>query len=138
MVQFVSRRSVIKQCASGLLGAAILPAAMAGASQDEERKAARQRIAVRGIYGGFPDALFDRGQSPADFGVNAIWVGSGGLNSERIDRYHKAGAKVFAEFNSMHAAEFLKENPDAAPIGPDGKPSPPPSGWQGVSPFHPG
>src|SRR5690606_37320970 len=25
-----------------------------------------------------------------------------------------------------------------APIGRDGKPSPPPQGWQGVSPFHPG
>src|SRR5690606_17631098 len=25
-----------------------------------------------------------------------------------------------------------------APIGPDGKPSPPPHGWQGVSPFHAG
>jgi len=32
----------------------------------------------------------------------------------------------------------LKEHSDAAPIGPDGKPSPPPDGWQGVSPFHAG
>src|SRR5215831_7762904 len=123
MVKPVSRRTAIKQCASGLLGAAILPAAGAAAAQDEERTVGRKAIAVRGIYGGFPDPLFERGQSPADFGVNAIWVGSGSLNRERIDRYRKAGVKVFAEFNSMHAAEFLKEHPDAAPIGPDGKPS---------------
>jgi hypothetical protein len=38
----------------------------------------------------------------------------------------------------MHAGQYLKDHPDAAPIGPDGKPSPPPSGWQGVSPFHAG
>ena len=38
----------------------------------------------------------------------------------------------------MHRASVLKEFPDAAPIGPDGKPSPPPHGWQGVSPFHAG
>jgi hypothetical protein len=73
-----------------------------------------------------------------DYGVNAIWVGSGGLNPAEIDRYRKLGLKVFAEFNSMHAGQYLKEHPDAAPIGPDGKPSPPPNGWQGVSPFHAG
>ena len=31
------------------------------------------------------------------------------------------GLKVFAEFNSMHVAPYLKEHPDAAPIGADGK-----------------
>ena len=62
----------------------------------------------------------------------------GSLNAVEIDRYHELGVKVFAEFNSMHAGQYLKEHPDAAPIGPDGKPSPPPDGWQGVSPFHEG
>lgn len=38
----------------------------------------------------------------------------------------------------MHSASYLKDHPDAAPIGPDGKPSPPPHGWQGVSAFHAG
>ena len=93
---------------------------------------------MRGIYGGFPREILDRGQSPADFGVNAVWVGSGSLNPSEIDRYHKLGLKVFAEFNSMHAAQYLQEHPDAAPIGPDGRPSPPPDGWQGVSPLHAG
>jgi len=46
--------------------------------------------------------------------------------------------KVFAEFNSMHSSQYLREHPDAAPMGPDGQPSPPPDGWQGVSPFHAG
>jgi hypothetical protein len=99
---------------------------------------ARPWIRVRGIYGGFPNQILQRGATPADYGVNAIWVGSGGLKADEIARYHKLGLKVFAEFNSMHAAGSLKEHPDAAPIGPDGRPSPPPSGWQGVSPFHAG
>jgi hypothetical protein len=38
----------------------------------------------------------------------------------------------------MHEADFLKEHPDAAPVGTDGKPSPPPDGWQGVCPTHAG
>ena len=98
----------------------------------------RPWVTIRGIYGGFPNEILDRGQTPHDYGVNAIWVGSGRLQSEAIDRYHKLGVKVFAEFNSLHAAEFLKEHPDAAPIGADGRPAPPPHGWQGVSPFHEG
>jgi hypothetical protein len=78
------------------------------------------------------------GETPADYGVNAIWVGSGGLNRQSIERYRKLGLKIFAEFNSMHASGYLQEHLDAAPIGPDGKPSPPPDGWQGVSAHHAG
>jgi hypothetical protein len=107
-------------------------------AQAAPRGQARPWVTVRGIYGGFPNQILDRGETPADYGVNAIWVGSGSLNAAQIEHYHKLGLKVFAEFNSMHAAQYLKEHPDAAPIGPDGKPSPPPNGWQGVSPFHAG
>ncbi|MCA9086038.1 MAG: hypothetical protein KDA81_18400 [Planctomycetaceae bacterium] len=99
---------------------------------------ARPWVKIRGIYGGFPSAIFDKGRTPAEYGINAIWVGSGGLNQDEIDRCHQLGLKVFAEFNSMHVAGFLKEHPDAAPIGTDGQPCPPPHGWQGVSPFHEG
>jgi hypothetical protein len=98
----------------------------------------RPWVKTRGLYGGFLTELLARGEKPADYGINAIWVGTGSLNAEEIERYHQLGLKVFAEFNSMHAAEFLQQHPDAAPVGPDGLPSPPPSGWQGVSPFHSG
>ena len=116
--------------ASGLIGGPVAAA--------DTPLAPRPHVAIRGIYGGFPFAILERGKTLADYGVNAIWVGSGGLKQDEIDRYHQMGVKVFAEFNSMHEAGFLKEHPDAAPIGSDGKPSPPPEGWQGVSPFHAG
>ena len=38
----------------------------------------------------------------------------------------------------MHVAGYLKDHPDAAPIGRDGKVCPPPHGWQGICPTHPG
>ncbi len=137
-----SRRTALKQCAGSLIAAATLTHFTEPAAADDPAAPAplepRPWVAIRGIYGGFPDALLEQGKTPADYGVNAIWVGSGGLNAEQIDRYHQMGLKVFAEFNSMHEAGFLKDHPDAAPIGPDGKPSPPPHGWQGVSPFHEG
>lgn len=136
-----SRRAALKQCAAGLVAAAAgpslagQPVVQAASSTTLE---SRPWISIRGLYGGFPDAILEKGQTPADFGINAIWIGSGGLQAERIARYRELGLKIFAEYNSMHYAAYLKDHPDAAPIGRDGKPEPPPHNWQGVSPFHAG
>jgi hypothetical protein len=92
---------------------------------------------VRGLYGGLPAQVLDGGRTLADYGVNAVWVGSGGLSDELVQRIRGQGAQVFAEFNTMHAAEFLEEHPDAAPVGADGQVCPPPDGWQGICPTHP-
>jgi hypothetical protein len=128
-----SRRAALGGCAAGLLAA--LPRNLGGG---DAKSTARSWLRIRGIYGGFPREMLAKGQTPADYGINAIWVGSGSLDAAEIERYHTLGVKVFAEFNSLHAAQYLKDHPDAAPIGVDGKPSPPPQGWQGVSPFHAG
>lgn len=93
---------------------------------------------MTGVYGGFLTQILERGQKPADYGINAVWVGSGGLKADLIARHKDLGLKVYAEFNSMHLASFLREHPDAAPIGRDGRPCPAPSGWQGVSAHHAG
>ena len=137
-----SRRSVLKRCAAGLITAGTLPCSgshvVGDAPGPKTVPSPRPWVTIRGVYGGFPQAILDRGQTPSDLGINAIWVGSGGLVQREIERYHQLGLKVFAEFNSMHSADYLKEHPEAAPIGTDGRPSPPPDGWQGVSPFHAG
>lgn len=93
-------------------------------------------IDIRGIYGGIPTVWFDRGETLEDYGVNAVWIGSGSLSHEGIALLRKQGAAVFAEFNTMHEARFLADHPDAAPIGSDGRVCPPPDGWQGVCPTH--
>ena len=97
----------------------------------------RPHISIRGIYGGVPVELLDHGRLK-NYGVNAIFMGSAAINAKRIALLKEQGAKVFAEFNTMHVASYLKEHPDAAPIGVDGKVSPPPQGWQGICPTHPG
>ena len=132
----ISRRSLLQGCAAGLLATATPLDAQE--NQPTLANQPRDWLKVRGIYGGFPRELMRRGETPADYGINAIWVGSGDLDAAEIDRYHRMGVQVFAEFNSLHSASYLKDHPDAAPIGPDGKPSPPPHNWQGVSPFHEG
>jgi hypothetical protein len=100
--------------------------------------AGRRHIAVRGIYGGVPTQIFARGQTLEDYGVNAVWVGSGGLDRVQVESLKKQRVRVFAEFNTMHEAGYLRDHPDAAPMGTDGKVCPPADGWQGVCPTHPG
>jgi hypothetical protein len=99
---------------------------------------ARPWIDIRGIYGGVPSQILEKGKTLADYGVNAVWIGSGGINRENLALLRGQGARVFAEFNTLHEAGYLKEHPDAAPIGADGKVSPPPDGWQGICPTHAG
>jgi hypothetical protein len=112
---------------------ACLCAVVAGAADDETHP----HIKIRGIYGGVPVELLEDGKTLKGFGVNAIFMGSGAINTERMALLKKHGAKVFAEFNTMHVAGYLKDHPDAAPVGVDGKVCPPPQGWQGICPTHP-
>jgi hypothetical protein len=111
------------------------------AEADEPSQTAEKRsgIAIRGIYGGIPSQIFDRGRTLEDYGVNAIWIGSGSVTPKLVGdlKAKSNGVKVFAEFNTMHEASYLKDHPDARPIGPDGQVSPPPDGWQGVCPTQP-
>ncbi len=98
----------------------------------------RPHVTIRGVYGGVPEELLQQGKTLADHGINAIWIGSGGLTAQRVALLKQHGARVFAEFNTMHVAGYLKDHPDAAPVGADGQVCPPPNGWQGICPTHPG
>ncbi len=121
-----------------LLALSAVGVSRVSAGSAEKVTGSRPWIEIRGLYGGMPTQILDRGQSLSDYGVNAVWIGSGGLTNESVSRLKKQGAKVFAEFNSMHDAAYLKDHPDAAPVGSDGLPCPPPDGWQGICPTHPG
>jgi hypothetical protein len=91
---------------------------------------------IRAIYGGIPDLSEAGVENLHELGVNAVFLGSGSIDSEKIEFLRSQGTRIFAEFNTMHVASFLEDFPDAAPLGPDGKPSPAPHGWQGICPTH--
>ncbi len=78
------------------------------------------------------------GKTLSDSGVNAIFVSSGSLTKENATLLKEQGARVYAEFNTMHVADFSKDHPDAAPIGTEGNVCPPPEDWQGICPTHAG
>jgi hypothetical protein len=91
---------------------------------------------LRGIYGGVPQEILDTGTRLRDFGVDAVWLGAGSFTPERLALLRAERVQAYAEFNTLHVADYLKDQPDAAPIGADGKVSPPPQGWQGICPTH--
>lgn len=91
---------------------------------------------LRGIYGGVPQEILDAGTRLRDFGIDAVWLGAGSFTPARLSRLRAEQVHVYAEFNTLHVAEYLEEHPDAAPVGTDGRVSPPPHGWQGICPTH--
>jgi hypothetical protein len=93
-------------------------------------------VAVRGIYGGVPQEILASGRSLREFGLDAVWMGAGSFTPERVALLRAQEVQVYAEFNTLHVADYLREHPDAAPIGPDGRVSSPPDGWQGICPSH--
>jgi hypothetical protein len=95
-------------------------------------------VPVRGIYGGIPQEIVDSGRSLREFGVDAVWLGSGSFNPERLAWLRAQQVRAYAEFNTLHVADYLKSHPDAAPVGTDGRVSPAPDGWQGICPTHEG
>ena len=113
-------------------------AATLGAPGATAPQTSAQTAPLRGIYGGVPQEILDAGTRLRDFGIDAVWLGSGSFTPERLALLRAERVQVYAEFNTLHAAEYLKEHPDAAPIGTDGQVSPPPQGWQGICPTHDG
>jgi hypothetical protein len=106
------------------------------AASCETSPALRTAPPVRGIYGGVPQEILDKGVRLRDFGIDAVWLGSESFTPERLALLRAESMQAYAEFNTLHVADYLREHPDAAPIGADGRVSPPPQGWQGICPTH--
>jgi hypothetical protein len=116
----------------------MLVLAFAGATGCAPVQADAPLVPVRGIYGGIPQEIVDSGRSLKEFGVDAVWLGSGSYTAERLAWLRAQQVQAYAEFNTLHVAEYLKAHPDAAPVGTDGRVSPAPDGWQGICPTHEG
>ncbi len=116
--------------------AIVLLSATLGVVVTGQQSVPSTRAPLRGIYGGVPQEILDSGRSLREFGIDAVWLGSGSINAERLALLRAQGVQVYAEFNTLHVADYVKTHPDAAPVGTDGEVSPPPNGWQGICPTH--
>ena len=59
------------------------------AAEPAENTSDRPRVAIRGIYGGVPTQILERGKTLDDFGVNAIWIGAGGISSNLVAEWKR-------------------------------------------------
>ena len=67
-----------------LSGYLSLVLALAGAAACAPAHADAPPVPVRGIYGGIPQEIVDSGRSLREFGIDAVWLGSGSYTAERL------------------------------------------------------
>jgi len=92
---------------------------------------------IKGVYGN-PAALWKAGYDFSSLGINAVFIRSGSLNQEFIDRSKKEGVKIYVEFPVLNGKEYLSKHPDAWPITEKGNRAEPADWFMGICPTDPG
>ena len=96
-----------------------------------------QAVEIRGIYGN-PKPLWDKGFKLNDLGINAIFVHSGSITNEMMDRARLEGLLVFAEFATLNGKNYVDKHPEAWAINEKGEKVEAASWFMGVCPTEPG
>ena len=101
-----------------------------------EQKSARD-IEVRGIYGN-PKPFWDKGINLNDLGVNAVFVHSGSIKHEMVERAKVEGLKIYAEFATLNGKNYVEQHPEAWAINDKGEKVEAATWFMGVCPTEPG
>lgn len=91
------------------------------------------QVEIRGTYGGV-NSFWEKGYNLADFGINAVFVGSYGIDSALVARAGREGAKVFAEFAVLNGEHYVEKHPEAWPVDAEGRRSAKADWFMGVCP----
>ena len=75
---------------------------------------------IKGIYGS-PKPFWDKELHLNDLGVNAVFIHSGSINQEIMDRAGAEGLKVFAEFATLNGKNYVEEHPEAWAVNEKGE-----------------
>lgn len=94
-------------------------------------------IEIRGIYGN-PQPFWDKGINLKDLGVNSIFVHSGSISHEMVDRAKSESLKVFAEFATLNGKNYVEQHPEAWAINEKGEKVEAATWFMGVCPTEPG
>jgi hypothetical protein len=99
--------------------------------------AARKTLAIRGTYAD-PRPFWAKGLRLDDYGINALFVHSGSIRAELIERASAEGAKVYAEFATLNGKGYVEKHPEAWPVNERGERAPAASWFLGACPTEPG
>jgi len=94
-------------------------------------------IEIRGVYGN-PTPFWDKELNLNDLGVNAIFVHSGSISEDMINRARSEGSMVFAEFATLNGKNYVDKHPESWAINEKGEKVQPASWFMGVCPTEPG
>ncbi len=92
---------------------------------------------IRGVYGN-PTPFWDKGLSLNELGVNAVFIHSGSINQDIMNKARSEGLKVFAEFATLNGKDYVEEHPEAWAINEKGEKVQAASWFMGVCPTDPG
>ena len=96
-----------------------------------------ETVEIKGVYGN-PKPFWDKGFNLIDLGINAIFVHSGSINHDMINRARSEGLLVFAEFATLNGKNYVDMHPEAWAINEKGEKVQAASWFMGVCPTEPG
>ena len=79
---------------------------------------------ICGVFG-HPNGFWQRGFRLGDLGINAVFVSSGDIDQQIIDRTRAEGGQIFAEFATLNGdyGDYVANHPEAHPIDESGQPA---------------
>ena len=94
------------------------------------------------IYGvfGHPGRFWQRGNRLGDLDINAVFVSSGDIDQQTIERARAEGCQIFAEFATLNGlyGDYVANHPEAHPIDETGQPAARATWFMGACPTDPG
>ena len=97
-----------------------------------EQRSAENTI-IRGVYGN-PTPFWDKELNLSSLGVNAIFIHSGSINHDIMNKARAEGLKVFAEFATLNGKNYVETHPEAWAIDEKGEQVQAASWFMGVCP----
>lgn len=94
-------------------------------------------VEIRGVYGN-PKPFWDKELNLNNLGVNAIFVHSGSINHDMVNRARSEGLMVYAEFATLNGKDYVETHPEAWAINEKGEKVQAASWFMGVCPTEPG
>ena len=94
---------------------------------------------ICGVFG-HPNGFWQRGFRLGDLGINAVFVSSGDIDQQTIDRTRAEGGQIFAEFATLNGdyGDYVANHPEAHPIDESGQPAARATWFMGAFPSLPG
>jgi len=92
---------------------------------------------IKGIYGN-PKPFWDKELDLNSLGVNAIFIHSGSINHDILNKARSEGLMVFAEFATLNGKNYVEKHPEAWAVNENGEKVQAATWFMGVCPTEPG